>query len=57
MIFIQVEFVLKEKRDRVKGAGYNYTFLFIWIWMCHFTVSWESALGLNVYSDERRRYN
>lgn len=56
MLFIQVKLVLKEKKDRVKGLGYNYTFLTsdLFIWMCHFTVSWETAQGLYVYSDERR---
>lgn len=43
-------------KDRVKGASYNYTFLAsdLFIWICHFTVSWETALRPTVYSDEIR---
>lgn len=48
---------LGGEKETVKGLGYNDTFQtsLFFIWMCHFTVSWETALGLYVYSDERRR--
>lgn len=47
---------LGGEKETVKGLGYNNIFLTSLVFlirMCHFSVSWETALGLYVYSDER----
>lgn len=47
---------LGGEKETVKGLGYNNIFLTSLIFlirMCHFSVSWETALGLYVHSDER----